>query len=237
MAFCAFCGVEVESGHQTCPLCLRRLDESSLAPLAGDQAYARDREQVQTPQDLQKRRLSIVVAVLSGLVVVPALICVLVDLFYQGNGWSHFVVASLALVWCLGFTPRLFFGKPLVVLLADVGLVAVYLLSLDLLAGYSAWSLRLGLPILAGAGLMVVLNWLALRLYQRHTGFVLATFFGSSAIACLVIDAAVSRWSKGHFDLLWSLITLAALLALTLLAVVMQLVYFRSKSIQRYLHW
>jgi hypothetical protein len=237
MAYCANCGVELESGHLACPLCRRPLSGDGSLLLPADQAYARERETVLSPADQARRYLGIVVLMTSGLTGIAALVCILVDLLYSGGGWSRFVVAALALVWWLGFTPRLFFGHRLVVFLADVGIVGLFLLAIDLLLGFTGWSLVLGLPIVAGTALLVVLMWLALRLYRRKIGFVLATLFGAAAMLCLVIDAAVSRVLGGHISLLWSLIALASLFPLTLSMVILQLVYFRSGRIQRYLHW
>lgn len=237
MPFCSFCGVRIEAGHQTCPLCLRELTDEEVPVLPADQAFARQVEAVVSPHDLLRRRLDFAVAVLSVLVAIPAVVCILVDIFYRGNGWSRFVVASLALVWWLGFTPRLFFCKPLVICLADVGLIGFFLFAVDLLGGWPGWSLVLGLPIVLGLALFVVLGWLALRLYRKQTGFVLANFFGAVAILCLVIEASVSHYTGGQVMLVWSLITLAALVPLILAVVIMQLVFFRSSRFQRYLHW
>ena len=230
MAFCSYCGVEIEPGHQTCPLCRRELQDGAPSLPAG-QAFARQMEVVTTPLDLLRRRLGLMVATLSGLLAIPALICVVLDWLYQGGGWSRFLVAALTLAWWLGFTPRLFFRKYLVVCLTDVGLVALFLVVVDLMMGWQAWSLTLGLA------LFVVVLWLALRLYRRHTGFVLANLFGATALLCLVIDAAVSNFLHGQITILWSLIALAAFVPLTLVSVIMQLVFFRSSRFQRYLHW
>ena len=236
MAFCSDCGVEIEEGHRTCPLCLHELGTDTEEPLPVSQAYARQRETVATPKDLMRRRWGVVVAILSALLAIPALVCVLVDVLYQGGGWSRFVVASLALAWWLGFTPRLFFRNTLVICLSDVGLVALFLFVIDFMDAWQGWALTLGLPIAGGTALVVVLLWLALRLYARHTGFVLATLFGTLAILCLVIDAAVNWWLRGEFHILWSLIALAAFVPLTLVSVIMQLVFSRSSRLQRYLH-
>jgi hypothetical protein len=237
MAYCGHCGVQIEPGHQTCPLCLRELGGEDAPPLPANQAFAHDAESVSGPDELLKRRLGVAVGVASTLVAIPAIVCVLVDLLYNGGGWSRFVVASLVLVWWICFTPLLFFRKPLVICLTDVGLAGLFLVAVDLMTGWRAWSLVLGLPIVLAMEVFTVLLWLAFRLYPKCTGFVLATLFGGAAMLCLVIDAAISCYAGGRISLLWSLITLAAMMPLTLVSVVMQLVFFRSPRFQRYLHW
>jgi hypothetical protein len=213
------------------------LTDTETPSLPSSQAFARQMETVVSPDDLMQRRYGVVIVVLSTLVAIPALVCILVDWLYGGGGWSRFVVASLVLVWWLGFTPRLFFRKSLVICLSDVGLIGLFLFAVDIMGPWRGWSLNPGLPIILATALFVVMVWLALRLYHTQTGFVLATVFGAAVALCLVVDASVSYFLTGRLSVLWSLITMAAGIPLTIVSVIMQLVFFRSSRFQRYLHW
>lgn len=237
MAYCAWCGVQVEPGHLSCPLCSGDLSEGERPTLPASQAFAREHEAVSSPEDLLKRRLGMAAAVLGAVLVPSALVCVLIDVIYGGQGWSRLVVALMMLAWGLGIAPRLFFRKPLVIGLVDVALVGLFLVAVDLMGPWQGWSLRLGIPILVAVALGVVLVWLALRRYRHQTGFVLATFLGVLVILCLVIDAAVSNYLTGQIELRWSLVTLATISPLILAAVILQIILPRSESLQRFLHW
>ena len=69
MAYCAWCGVQVEPGHLNCPLCSGDLSEGERPTLPASQAFAREHEAVSSPEDLLKRRLGMAAAVLGAVLV------------------------------------------------------------------------------------------------------------------------------------------------------------------------
>ncbi len=237
MLYCEACGVRIEPDHRACPLCSGQLLQSDEALLPTSQAFAREHEAVVSPSDLLRRRLGVVALVQAVVLVPTALVCVLIDVLYGGSGWSRLVLALLMLALGLGVTPRLFYLKPGVIALVDVGLIGAFLVVVDLMGPWRGWSLRVGLPILGAVSLAVVLGWLALRYYRDKTGFVIATFLGIGLGLCLVIDAAVSAGMSGIVELQWSLIIAATVGPLILAAVIMQLILPRSTRLKRYLHW
>lgn len=217
--YCVQCGVELQKGVGTCPLCGLRvwhpaLDETPEAP-----PYPR-----REPEEAVSR--GGLLFLLSLLFLLPLPICLLAELRLGGRvGWSGVVAAGLLagyLILCL----PLWFRRPNPVIFFPVGMAAALGLCLFLcLRGGGRWFLSFAFPVggavlLLGEAVIVLLRHAVCE--RRHALFVLGGALIALGGLCLLIEfllrvsfSIAMRW--------WSLYPLTALALLGLALIVVGL--------------
>ena len=237
MLYCRHCGVQVEARHRVCPLCQQALEPSAEELPAASQAFAAAMEDTgpSTEQVLRKRGL--IMTVSSVALVIPALICLVVDQVYTGGGWSGYVLMSLGLAWTLLFIPLYSMHHSLSGFMSILLSVAAFLLGIDFLDGRMQWGLTLALPLLAWTALAGFCAWLSFHALHRTMAFALAGLFSAIALLCIGIDISIDLFVHGRVVLGWSLVVLAADLPLIVLSLVLGFAWKRSARLRRFLHW
>lgn len=206
--YCIQCGVELQKGVKNCPLCGLRvyhpdLDEQPEAP-----PYPR-----REPEEAVSH--GGLLFILSGLFVIPLIVCLLVDGMLTGAvTWSGIVAAGLLAGYLMLVLP-LWFKKPSPTVFFPIDLAAALGLCLFLcLRSGGTWFLPFAFPVGGALGLIIEAVIVLLRHAvgeQRHRALYI---IGGALIAlgglCVLIEfllqlafGVAMRW--------WSLIPLAAL--------------------------
>lgn len=143
MAYCVCCGVELQKGLESCPLCNTEVIlpndqdiEEGMRPFS-----ERIPRNVRPRVNLVPSRAFIFLA--TFILLVPLLITLIIDLTANRTiTWSFYPITSLALLWILIAYPSLLKGHTTFqVITMDILSVAVFLLSLDLYSGsFPEWS-------------------------------------------------------------------------------------------------
>ncbi|MGI6125315.1 MAG: hypothetical protein ACOYIG_14295 [Acetivibrionales bacterium] len=143
MAYCVRCGVELQKGLKSCPLCDTEVllpdeqgMEEGLVPFS-----ERIPRNVRPRVNLTPSRSFIVLA--TFILLVPLLVTLIID--FTANRtitWSFYPITSLILLWILIAYPYLLKGHTAFqVITMDILSIAVFLLSLDLYSGsFPEWS-------------------------------------------------------------------------------------------------
>lgn len=143
MAYCVRCGVELQKGLESCPLC----DTEVLLPDEKDTEDGMVPFSERIPRNIRPRvnlapsRSFIYLA--TFILLVPLLVTLIID--YTANRtitWSFYPITSLALLWILIAYPSLLKGHTTFqVITMDILSMAVFLMSLDLYSGsFPEWS-------------------------------------------------------------------------------------------------
>jgi len=237
MLYCRHCGVSVEPNHRVCPLCRELLEKSASALPDPAQAFALSMEETQPSRVQVLRKRGLIMTVCSVALVIPGLICLMLDWLYNGGGWSGYALISLGLVWVLLYIPLYLMRHVLTGTMTILLALAAFLVGIDFLDGNLNWSLQLGVPIMGWSALALLGTWLSFQFFRQTLGFAIAGLFASAALLCLGIDGTVDLFWKGRVDLNWSLIVLVADSPLILIGLGLGFAWKRSPRLRRFLHW
>ncbi|HHU90291.1 MAG TPA: hypothetical protein GXZ22_04450 [Clostridiaceae bacterium] len=143
MAYCVRCGVELQKGLETCPLCNTEVVlpddngiEEGMRPFS--ERIPRD---VRPRVNLAPSRAFVILV--TFIILVPLLITLIIDFSTNRTiTWSFYPVTSLVLLWILIAYPSLLKGHTTFqVITMDILSIAVFLMSLDLYSGsFPEWS-------------------------------------------------------------------------------------------------
>ena len=105
MSYCVNCGVELDSGTQSCPLC--RTPVINPNTTKQQEATPSFPDRIYLPKSLNKRFGAFIA---SMVILLPNIVCTLVNiLFYPGSKWCWVVNATSLLAWVIFVSP--FFWK------------------------------------------------------------------------------------------------------------------------------
>jgi len=206
MALCPKCGVELDEGLTSCPLC--------GTPLTSDEG--RPRESIFDPEDREKftedERRTIAWEVVSVSAGIAAAVVCLVDLLLERTlSWSLYPISSLIFLWIL-FTAVLRLGKrPLSATIVAAVALPLYLLVLNLIEGSLTWGPTLAVPIAIIAELAAGLVVFAMSKVRRKGANVIAFCLLGVSLLCIGIDASLNLYFEAHLGLRWSTIVATAL--------------------------
>ncbi|MBO2517596.1 MAG: hypothetical protein CW338_10080 [Clostridiales bacterium] len=186
MSYCVHCGVKLERSEGSCPLCGTRI----IDPAAEETADA-----VQPPypvhngeQILRKSKKNLL-QVAGALTLIPAAICILLDLVISGRiRWSLYAAAALCILFGAFALPLMHRKHRFLVsmiFLACAGIGYLYMIS-RLVGG--GWFLPVAMPsVLIGCGFIY---FFVLWIRRRHPGkFAIGgVFFISAGCLCITVE-------------------------------------------------
>jgi len=155
MSYCVNCGVKLAASEKSCPLCHIEVINPAERKKQAEHPYPDNIEPL-GENKFDRRGFAMLFAIL---LMIPALITLTINLLVNKTvSWSLITAGSLALLF-------VWFGLPLIskrvkftlLLCLDIISVFAYLFLIEQITGSgSQWSLRLGLPITAAAGILIV---------------------------------------------------------------------------------
>jgi hypothetical protein len=214
MPYCSKCGIEVDGGVASCPLCaspIQILDapepRRSLGPYP---QYIIDPENAYKLSRAERRRIAVEIITLAAVLVSAALF--LVDLLLDGGlGWSRYAVASVAFCWLVSAAPIALYGRTKRALSIVGAAVVAFPLLLDALDGKLDWSLSLGVPITL-ASCAAVAATAAVMARMPTKGLNLLGIGALGLALYLIVLESILRLALGlGFGPYWSLVAAIAL--------------------------
>lgn len=226
MSYCVNCGVELEASERVCPLC----GTEAVNPRQPYDDKARRPYPTQIDPITERINRQFVVAIISILMALPAVLVVAIDRFYTaGLDWSLIVAGALAMIWVF-VCPSLLMRKPTFLKVVVPALLAVlaFLLLVNRFFFMADWYARLALPIVLVFGaLVIVCGELIVRRILRSF-YIPAAILTAVGILVSAIELIVNRYLIGRISIQWSLFVLIPCLALAGIAVSIA----RRRSIQ-----
>ena len=214
MAYCVHCGVRLGEGESRCPLCgAEMVDPLAPAEIGLPRAYP-----VRTPEQELKRSKRYLLTVAALMLLVPALLCLIIDLLLGGGlTWSAYAATALGLLFIAVAVPlavtrlRAYWS-----LAAPFVCLSAYLFLVELFSQSGPWFFPIVFPALAlGAALV-----LALILLYRHGKLnkltLVASGLSAVAVECLAVEWLRSRALGRDTLFIWSPYVLAPCLFIAL---------------------
>lgn len=214
MAYCVHCGVKLGNGEKKCPLCRT----VSIDPHEESKAASPPLYPTHTPEQLLTRSKRYFLILFGLLLLVPALLCLLVDLLIGGAvTWSIYAFTALILLYIAIAVPIwVDHHKTYFSLVTGYVCLMLYLKMVESVSNSGQWFFPIVLPTVS---LFILLTLLVTHLYRRGilgkftlAGAVLILI----AIVCVAVDLLLSLYTGGDM-LVWSPFVFAPCLFISLL--------------------
>lgn len=214
MAYCVHCGVKLGEGEKRCPLCRT----VSLDPHEEPKATSHQLYPTHTPEQLLKRSKRYFLILFSLLLLVPALLCLMIDLMIGGAvTWSIYAFTALILLYIVIAVPIwVDHHKTYFSLLTGYVCLMLYLKMVESVSSSGMWFFPIVLPCVT---LFILLALLITHLF-RHGVLGKFTLVGAILIHIALVNAAVDlllALYSGRQAFLWSPYVIAPCLFISLL--------------------
>ncbi|MFO8001860.1 MAG: DUF6320 domain-containing protein [Marinilabilia sp.] len=240
MVQCPYCGVEPEENANFCSLCGEPLLEKNKDDLAFIKSR-KDQQEEKLLTDYQKltgRQKRHILWKISGMVLISIfLITMIIDLV--GNGsitWSKYP-ATVSLVLFINTTLAVFlYRKKFLCLSLSFLSTSALLVLLDLYAEGTGWSMKLGIPFLLAAYIIVFVLVRLIKRTREKGMNIIAYSLVASGLLSLSIDGIISLYTGTTISFGWSLIVLVSA---CIIAALLLYVHFRLKKatdLRRFFH-
>ncbi len=216
MPYCSRCGVEVDKGVASCPLCSAPIQTFDEAP--PPEKRFPDFESDDKPRMDPGARRTLAWEVITILAVIAVVVVVGTDLLAHARIlWSLYPAGAVLLTWILCTLLLNFRRSPWIVAAGTVLALAAVPAAMNAMEGGLDWYLPLALPILIL--LVVVAGALALVISKvRFVGLNVVAYASlGAAVVCAGVDLLIGRFATGRILLSWSVIVLQALLPFALI--------------------
>lgn len=172
--YCVKCGVKLQSGAGSCPLCGTAVwnPEGERTASEADRRYSD-----KTPRHYRSSTLPLAIALTVVVLAAAAFILMLCAHLYGRLAWGGYVVTAIALFYLIVILP-LWFRKanPVIFLPVDFAGIALFLLYVDLASG-GGWYLSFALPVTAVTAVLLEAFVVLLRYVRGGRYFIFGGFF------------------------------------------------------------
>ncbi len=231
MKICPNCGIELEPGFETCPLCHADIDKPKGAknkqvPYPGQDKPLSTKEKYHLFWELSG------ILHFSGIVMT-----LLIDvILHKHPGWSLIALTCIAASYFY-ITLIVFTSEKLLLFLGGLMINTLALLFfLDLLHNGINWFFMPGLPLGGFFVLMLGLVILFIRNTEQRGFNVIAAISLAVGIYIMIIEMAVSLYLDHHIKLSWSVIVASSILPFALFLLYFHYRLKRGTSLRKFFH-
>lgn len=240
MIQCPYCGVELEENANFCSLCGEPLLDKTTENLTFIKSRKIHQEEklltdYQKLTGFQKRKIFWKI---SGLILISGMIITLLIDFIgnQTITWSKYP-ATVSLVLFINFTLSTFLHKKIILMSGLSFLSASVLLILfDFYAGETGWDIKLGIPMLLAAYIIVFVLIFMLRNSKQKGLNIIAYSLIAVGLLCVCTEGMISLYYRNSINLVWSLIVMVSVVFISMLLLY---IHYRLKKVtdmQRFFH-
>ena len=231
MPYCIHCGVELDAAAGACPLCGTPVYDPACPAPEDALPFFPTRPAEVAP--VSKRELAFL---LTTMLLCVSVCCALLNLLLlPQKSWHLFVTGASAMLWVWLVFPLLARKIPLWGRLTlDVGAVGLYVFLISLALDGGDWFLRLAVPLLVVAAVVVFcLSWLLRRGHSILTTATLSLI--AAGLFCIGVEFCCDRYLEGGWTPGWSLVVLTCCVGLSIpLLVVRRVPSLREEARRRF---
>ncbi len=225
MSYCVNCGVELEKGCPSCPLCdtpvinpkeLKSKEEKPVYP-----------ENISIPKSLSKKYW---VFVLSLVLLIPNLVLVILNTLVFDSGVVKYIVGATVVAWIWFLFPFLW-KKPIPVILLAIDAIALlsYLDMYKIYGDDTGWFNSIVLPV-------VIALWAICNLFifwlkkPRSKALISIAVLGAVSVMSFVIEICMNMFYEGKLQI-------AVSVALTACCVSLMILFIFIEKSRRFKAW
>lgn len=222
--YCKNCGIELEDAMLTCPLCGEAVGDNTPAkptPGYGKQVFAGYTK-------MSKPQKKLTWEIVSLILLSAAIATFVVDFILNRRiTWSEYPVAICLAIFCY-ISLFAFWDRSVIIEMGGGLLLSSFcLLILDLLTNGIQWSVKLGMPLLLAANLVIAALITMIRKSKYKGINLVAYIFLGAILLCIFTEGAISFFKTGLFRVQWSVIVAACAIPVI---IVLLFVHFRLKK-------
>lgn len=232
MPYCPACGVEVDNGILSCPLCSTGIPAINSVSSEAEIHYP---HQEPKTRNLKKIR-SIAWTILTVLNVTAFFIVMTVNLVLTGDlSWAGYAMSGIAAEWLLSSLLMFLIHRPALIVAGFSVIITGLTVLIDIIDGYLDWFLVLALPIIGMVAAMATLAIILGRMLD-HPGLSLYGYYLIIiAMFCAGLDLLISAFT-GAASMSWSLIVAASILPIATLLIVYHKFIRERIDLAKYFH-
>ena len=210
MSYCVNCGVELEKGCPSCPLCdTPVINPREIIPDSQKPVYP---ENLSIPKSLSKKYW---VFVLSLVMLIPNLVLIILNMLIFDSGVVKYIVGGTLVAW-IWFLFPLLWKKPIPVILLAIDALAL-LTYLDMFKIYgddsTGWFNSIVLPV-------VIALWAICNLFifwlkkPRSKPLIVIAVLGAISVMSFVIEICINMFYNSRLQIVVSLVVTACCVSL-----------------------
>jgi hypothetical protein len=227
MSLCANCGVELDEGLTTCPLCGFTTGEPDISKQGDKPAYF--------PSDiilLHRKETRRHIWELSGIISFSGIaVCTIVDLVIGKNlHWSLFADISILASWIFLTLILLAFRRYYIIIPGLLLTILAMIFLYDLLNPPVDWFLGIGLPLTIALFIAVSIVMFLWKVAHFKGFNILAIAFLALSGFCIVSEVFIDKHLCNKVEIHWSAIVAVSILPI---ALVLLFVHYRMKKGKR----
>lgn len=234
MSYCVNCGVELADTEKKCPLCGVKV----VNPAAGNEDVA-DRQYPKRIETIESRiDRQFWVRIFSMFLAVPALICLVSNLLYDGTvSWSLYPIGGIAVLWAFCVSPFLF-KKPAAVkwIVIDIIAASLYLYLLEYITNSGNWFFPFALPIVLGVGVFVLLITILIQHNKLKDLYIASAISFAAGLLMVGVEILIDYYLTQTVRIVWSWFVLITCIAIAFLFIFIERKKKLKEELKRRLH-
>lgn len=240
MKTCEYCGVELENNMNFCPLCGEPVMDKNADQPEDLKVLKREQEETlitdyQKLSESQKRKLFWEI---SGIVLISAIFVPFIIDFIGHNtiAWSKYTISVCAVLFANTTFISFWYKRTYLLLLGSFVSTSFLLVLFSMFNGSVGLELKLGIPLLLAAYIVILLSIIMLKLASKKGLNIIAFLFIAVGLLGLCAEGIISLYTHNKIHFGWSVIVMASVLPVTALLLFL---YYRLKKgtdLRRFFH-
>ncbi|MFO8235222.1 MAG: DUF6320 domain-containing protein [Bacteroidales bacterium] len=240
MRTCSHCGVELERNMNFCPLCGEPVMGGNNEQLEYIRIRKREQEQklLTDYQKLSGKQKRKVFSQISGIILSSGIIITLIIDFMGDNTitWSKFPIAASVILFLNILMFKQWYNKRLVLFPGSFILTSIFLIFIDRFVGSSGWVIKIGIPLLLSAYIIIFTLIKLIEATQRRGLNIIAYSLLACGLLSICIEGIISLYTKNQFNLDWSIITMASVIPIAALLLFIHFQLKKVTDLKRFFH-
>jgi|SRR6056297_168177 len=240
MKTCNYCGVELENNMNFCPLCGEPVINKNSDSLEYIEVRKKEQEKsaltsYQKLTKMQKRKLFWQI---SGIILLSGIVVTfLID--FIGNqtiSWSKYSIAVCTILFLNTTMISFWYHRLFLLFLGSFLTTSSLLVLLDLFNGSVDWGVKLGIPLLFAAYVIVFILIGMIKAARQHGLNIIAYCLLAAGLLSICTEGIISLQVMNKFQVEWSIIVMASVLPV---AVLLLFIHHRLKKVtdlKRFFH-
>ncbi len=240
MIKCPYCGVELEENANFCSLCgepLVEINKDNLAFISSRTTQRREKimTDYQKLTGAQKRKIFWKISAM--ILLSAAIITLIIDLTAnQSITWSKYPV-TVSLVLLLNIITATFWYKRTILWFSFSFLsTSAMLILLDIYAEGTGWGMKLGIPLLLAAYVIVFMLINRIKAAREKGLNIIAYSLTASGLLSLCIDGIISLYARDSLSFGWGLIVLVSAITISFLLLYIHYRLKKVTDLKRFFH-
>ena len=240
MRSCKNCGVELENNMNFCPLCGEPVIDESTENIEYIEIRKRQQEEKRLTdyQKLTRDEKRKLFWEISGIILISGIFVTLIIDFIgdYSISWSKYPLLVCAVAFINISLISFWYQRIFLLLSLSFFSTSALLIILDMFNGSIGWGVKLGIPLLLAAYIIVFILVLLIRLASKRGLNIIAYSFIAAGLLSICTEGIISLYTQSHFHLEWSIVTMASVVPV---AALLLFIHFRLKKgidLKRFFH-